>query len=61
MTDEKSLLVRIMGDHPSIGILDFMIDNKNFDYSETDVCEGANVGPVHYIKSGTIWRNLELL
>ncbi len=56
MTDEKSLLVEIMGDHPSIRILDFLIDNKNFDYSKTDVCGGANVSPGSLYK---IWHNLE--
>lgn len=56
MTNEKSLLVRVMGDHPSVRILDFLIDNKNFDYSKTDVCDGANVSPGSLYK---IWHNLE--
>ncbi|MBN2013645.1 MAG: helix-turn-helix transcriptional regulator [Candidatus Altiarchaeota archaeon] len=56
MADDKSMLVRIMGDHPSIRILDFLIDNKNFDYSKTDACEGANVSPGSLYK---IWHNLE--
>ena len=56
MTNEKSLLVRVMGDHPSVRILDFLIDNKNFNYSKTDVCDGANVSPGSLYK---IWHNLE--
>jgi Fe2+ or Zn2+ uptake regulation protein len=55
MADE-TLLVQVLGNHPSIRILDFLIDNKNFDYSKTDVCEGANVSPGSLYK---IWKNLE--
>jgi len=56
MTNDKSLLLKIMGNHPTIKILDFLIDNKNFDYSKTDVCEGAGVSPGSLYK---MWHNLE--
>lgn len=56
MTNEKSLLIRVMGDYSCVRILDFLVDNKNFDYSKTDVCEGANVSPGSLY---TIWHNLE--
>jgi Fe2+ or Zn2+ uptake regulation protein len=56
MINENSLLVRVMGDHPSVRILDFLIDNKDFDYSKTDICEGANVSLGSLYK---IWHNLE--
>jgi hypothetical protein len=55
-TNDESLLVKVLGDHPSIRILDFLIDNKNFDYSKTDVCEGANVSPGSLYK---VWSGLE--
>lgn len=56
MTNEKSLLIKVIGDHPSIRILDFLIDNKNFDYSKTDICEGVDISPGSLYK---VWHNLE--
>jgi len=56
MENDRSLLVTVMGDHPSVRILDFLIDNKNFDYSKTDVCDGAGVSPGSLYK---IWHKLE--
>ncbi len=56
MKSDKSILVEVMGDHPSIRILDFLIDNKNFDYSKTDVCEGAGVSPGSLYK---LWHKFE--
>jgi hypothetical protein len=55
-TKDVSLLVKVLGDHPSIRILDFLIDNKNFDYSKTDICEGANISPGSLYK---MWGGLE--
>lgn len=55
-TNDVSLLVKVLGDHPSIRILDFLIDNKNFDYSKTDIFEGAGVSPGSLYK---VWDGLE--
>jgi len=56
MTNQSSKLIQIFGNHPSVRILDFLIDNKNFDYSKTDVCEGADVSPGSLYK---VWNGLE--
>ncbi len=37
MTNEKSVLIEFFGDYPLIKVLDFLVDNRGFDYSKTEI------------------------
>ena len=39
----KSLFVEFLGDYPLIRVLDFLIENRIFDYSKKDICKYADV------------------
>ncbi len=52
---EKSLLVKFLGDNPFIRVLDFLIENKGFDYSKTEISKGAEIG---WSTLYTIWDKL---
>lgn len=43
MTNEKSVIVEFFGNYPLIRVLDFLIENRGFDYSKTDISRGAKV------------------
>ena len=43
-TMEKSSFRMVFGDSPVIKVLDFLLDNREFDYSLTDIAKGADVG-----------------
>jgi hypothetical protein len=43
MANEKSALIDFFGDYPLIKILDFLIENRGFDYSKTEISKGARV------------------
>ncbi len=40
---EKSLFAGFFGDYPMIRVLDFLIENDIFDYSEREIAEHSNV------------------
>ncbi len=40
---EESSLRLVFGNAPMIKILDFLIDNQEFDYSLTDIAQGADI------------------
>ncbi len=37
------MLVDIFGDYPQVRVLDFLIENRVFDYSLSDIARGSNV------------------
>ncbi len=41
---EKSSFRLVFGDSPVIKVLDFLLDNREFDYSLSDIARGADVG-----------------
>lgn len=43
MTDKTSFAI-IFGESPVIKVIDFLIDNQEFDYSLTDIAKGAEIG-----------------
>ncbi len=43
MTDEKSVLIEFFGDPPLIRVLDFLAENRGFDYSKTEISRGAGI------------------
>jgi len=55
MEEEKTLLVQCLGDNPKLRIIDFLIDNRPFDYSKKEMIEGSGVGKVTFFK---VWKEL---
>ncbi|MFQ6061962.1 MAG: hypothetical protein ACE5J9_02140 [Methanosarcinales archaeon] len=43
MSKEKSVLLEFLGDHTVVRIIDFLIENRMFDYSKKQISEGAGV------------------
>ena len=41
--EEKTSFRLVFGDAPVIKVLDFLIDNQEFDYSLTDIAKGAEI------------------
>ncbi len=41
---EKTSFVLVFGESPVVKVIDFFIDNREFDYSLTDIAKGAEVG-----------------
>ena len=40
---EKTSFRLVFGDSPTVKVLDFLIDNQEFDYSLTDIAKGAEI------------------
>jgi len=53
---EENLFIEYFGDTPAIRILDFLILEKDFDYSMTEIAEGSNVGWTSFT---SVWKSLE--
>ena len=43
MESEKTSFRLVFGDSPTAKVLDFFIDNQEFDYSLTDIAKGAEI------------------
>lgn len=41
---EPSSFVMVMGDTPFIRVVDFLLENRPFDYSKTEIAKNAGVG-----------------
>jgi DNA-binding transcriptional ArsR family regulator len=52
----QSLFLKIFGSEPVIKILDFLLDNDVFDYSKTEIAEGAAISRTTLF---TAWPKLE--
>jgi hypothetical protein len=55
MEEEKTLLVQCLGNSPKLRIIDFLIDNRPFDYSKKEIIEGSGTGKVTFFK---VWKEL---
>lgn len=53
---DESVLVEYFGGHPIIRIIDFLLENRLFDYSKKQIAEGAGIGRVTLFKH---WNKLE--
>jgi DNA-binding transcriptional ArsR family regulator len=53
---EKSVLIEYFGDHPIIRIIDFLLENRLFDYSKKQIAEGAGIGRPTLFK---YWKKFE--
>jgi len=54
--EDKSVLLEYFGESPTLRILDFLLENRLFDYSKTQIVEGAGIGKATFYK---YWDNLE--
>ena len=53
---DLSVLVEYFGNNPIIKMIDFLIENKLFDYSKKQIAEGSGIGRVTLFKH---WNKLE--
>lgn len=53
---EESVLIQYFGDSPFFKILDFLLENRLFDYSKTEIARKSGVGKVTLFK---YWNKLE--
>lgn len=42
--NEKTSFIMVFGESPVVKVIDFLIDNREFDYSLTDITKGAEIG-----------------
>ena len=42
--DEKSLFIEFMGDSPTIRVLDYLLTERDLDFSITDMAKNAGIG-----------------
>lgn len=54
--EEKSLLIRFLGENPMFKIVDFLIENKGTDLSKKEVIEGAGISRASLFNH---WEQLE--
>ena len=48
--NDNSMFVGFFGEYPLIKVLDFLLENKSFDYSKKEICR----------QTGVSWNTLEL-
>ncbi len=53
--EEKSLFIEFMGDSPTVRILDYLLTERELDFSITDLAENAGIG------RATLYRILDSL
>jgi len=53
---KKSFLVKFFGDYPIIKVLDFLLENRIFDYSKTEICEHTGIA---WPTLQLFWKRLE--
>lgn len=56
--EDVSVLVEFLGDHPLVRIVDFLLENRLFDYSKKQIAEGAGIGKVTLFK---YWDKIEAM
>ena len=54
--EEKSLLIKFLGENPTFKIVDFLIENKGTDMSKKDIIEGAGISRASLFNN---WEQLE--
>jgi DNA-binding transcriptional ArsR family regulator len=50
MNEEKSTLMEILGDAPVVRIIDFLLENKLFDYSKKQIIDETELSKVTFYK-----------
>ena len=55
MEESKSLFIEFMGDSPTIRVLDYLLTERELDFSITDMAQNAGIGRATLYR---IWDNL---
>jgi len=55
---EETLLLRCLGNSPTLRIIDYFLDNRLFDYTKNEIIENLEMGRVTFFK---YWKELEQL
>jgi len=55
---DETLLIKCLGNSPTLRIVDFFLDNRLFDYSKNEIVQNLNMGRVTFFK---YWKELEEL
>lgn len=42
--EETTLLIEFFGDYPLIRVIDFLLENRGFDYSKAEIAKNAEIG-----------------
>jgi hypothetical protein len=58
MEEIQSFFVKALGANPYVRVIDYLLQNKMYDFTKTDVAEGAKVSRMTLDK---VWNNLESL
>ena len=58
MEKDLSVLTEFFGENPVIKVVDFLLDNRLFDYSKKQIAEGSGLGRATLFK---YWKKLEEL
>jgi len=56
MERNESILIGFLGDQPFTRVVDFLLENMDFDYSKTEIARGAEIGWTTLYK---VWGRLE--
>ena len=56
MANEKTLLIKHLGDSPVLRIIDYFLDNPLFDYSKKEILESIRISRRTLFQ---IWKDLE--
>ena len=54
----KSSFRLVFGDSPAVKVIDFFLDNREFDYSLTDIAKNAGIG---WSTLHLFWKNLVIM
>src|SRR3989344_9418112 len=54
--EEKSLLIKFLGENPVFRIIDFLIENKGMEVTKKEIIEGAGISRASLFKC---WKQLE--
>ena len=61
MENEESIFIEYFGRTPFIKILDFLIVGKDFDYSLTEIADGAHVGWTGFSRAWKVFVEKEIV
>ncbi len=58
MAEGESLLLRVLGKSPQLRIVDFLLDNRLFDFSKKEIIEELGMSKTTFYR---VWKELENL
>ncbi len=55
-SQDDSLLIKTLGNSPQLRIIDFLMDNRLFDFSKKEIIKGARLSKTTFYKT---WEHIE--